>query len=97
LRACGRTGALLGIEQFDSTGTVELSLLGNADDFELIQQAELLALSMKGILHWGQSNGLMTASDVKQRFPNLPAWQAVQRMFGGDTFTNQFMRPCGLV
>lgn len=97
LRACGRTGALLGIEQFDATGTVELSLLGNADDFELIQQAERLALSMNGILHWGQSNGLMIASDVKQRFPNLPAWQAVQRMFGGSTFTNQFMRRCGLV
>jgi hypothetical protein len=47
LRACGRTGALLGMEQFgqpssggpglltEATGMVELSLLGNADDFVL--------------------------------------------------------------
>ena len=106
LRACGRTNASLGIQQFgypggsnvlaDSTGTVELSLLGNSDDFGLVREAESMALSMNGILHWGQSNGLMTANDVKQRFPKLPEWQANQQILGGATFTNQFMKRCGL-
>jgi hypothetical protein len=107
LRTCGRTGALMGMQQFgrqggstalsEATGTVEMSMLGNSDGFDLIRQAERLALSMNGILHWGQSNGLMNANDVKQRFPNLPAWQAVQQKLGGTTFTNLFMKRCGLV
>jgi hypothetical protein len=105
LRACGPTAALLGMEQFgsigadafpDVTGMVEISLLGNSDDFGVIRQAEQLALSQGALLHWGQSNGLMTAFDVQERYPNVAKWMAAQRILGSATFTNLFMRRCAL-
>jgi hypothetical protein len=51
-----------------------------------------------GTLHWGQSNGKMTRADVAKAFPkkHLKTWKAVQRELGGATFTNEFMRRCGL-
>jgi hypothetical protein len=53
-----------------------------------------------GALHWGQSNGKMTKSDVGNAYPAphiLQRWKEVQRKLGGATFTNDFMRRCGLV
>jgi len=111
LRACGPTAAFLGMQQFgelpanqrdtdefpDVTGNVEISLLGNADDWGVIQEIETLALAQGGILHWGQSNGLMNNLDVHERFPQLAKWKAAQELFGGSTFVNLFMQRCGLV
>jgi hypothetical protein len=110
LRACGPTSALLGMQQFgllptnqrdtdefpNVTGNVEISLLGNADDFGVIQQVEKIALQQGGLLHWGQSNGLMNDLDVQERFPKLGKWKAAQQLLGGKTFVNLFMQRCGL-
>ena len=78
------------------TGNVEISLLGNGDDFGVIQQIEALALEQGGILHWGQSNGLMNDLDVHERFPELSKWKEAQQLLGGSTFVNLFMQRCGL-
>ncbi|HKD05864.1 MAG TPA: hypothetical protein VKB79_08175 [Bryobacteraceae bacterium] len=110
LRACGPTAALLGMQQFGAlpttqrdtdefpnvTGNVEISLLGNSDDFSVIHQVETLALAQGGILHWGQSNGLLNGLEVQQRFPGLAKWKTAQGMLGGATFVNLFMQRCGL-
>ena len=107
LRACGPTSATLGTEQFGVagpftsptkvTGAVEMSLLRNGDSIGLIPQFEQLALHQSGNLHWGQSNGLMGAQDVQNRYSGLNAWNTAQAYFGGATFTNAFMTRCGLV
>ena len=105
LRSCGRTAALLGMQQFgrndggvpsQSTGTVELALLETVHAIEMIRMTELFALGSGGLLHWGESNGLMTAQNVKQGYAGLGKWQATQRLLGGKTFTNLFMTRCGL-
>ncbi len=96
---------MLGMEQFgqiganvfpDVTGAVEFSLLGNAKDFDLVAKVERMALDNGGILHWGQSCGLMSASDVQERFSALEDWKHWQSLLGGATFTNLFMQDRGL-
>jgi hypothetical protein len=96
-RVTGRTDALLGMQQFDLSGTTEVSLIGNPDDYAAIQELERIAIAQGGVLHWGQANGLLTAQDVAAQFPlNLAKWTLHQRTLGGDTFRNRFMDRCGL-
>jgi len=100
LRATGQTDALLGMQQFKRTGHVEISLLDTSDDEGWVETAEKVALGLGGILHWGQSNGRMTAAQVKQRFgPSLVKWNEVRKKLNGDstTFVNTFMKRLGLV
>jgi hypothetical protein len=97
LRVTGRTDALLGMQQFDLTGTTEVVLIGNPDDYAAVQELERIAIERGGLLHWGQSNGLLTAQDVASQFGgNLAKWTDAQRTLGGDTFRNRFMDRCGL-
>jgi hypothetical protein len=98
LRACGRTAAWLGMQQFDLTGMVELALLGNQDCYELVRQVEQAGLDSGGNLHWGQSNGLMSDGDVAARYgaQTVARWREIQKTLGGDTFRNLFMERCGL-
>jgi hypothetical protein len=103
LRVTGQTKASLGMQQFERTGAVEVSLLGTADAFDLIKKVESMALAKGALLHWGQSNGLMTAKELDSRFPDTPEfpgrldkWRAVQASLGGNTFTNLFMKRVGL-
>jgi len=99
LRVTGKTEALMGMQRFDRNGHVELSLMGNPDDYEVVRRVERIALENGGALHWGQSNGLMTFRDLGVAYgtSNISKWLAAQRLLGGDTFTNSFMRRCGLV
>ena len=104
LRACGPTAATLGMTQYgqigdfpDVSGTVEMSLLGTSDDFDNVKLFEQMALAQGGVLHWGQSNGLLNSDEVLAQFPNLGKWKASQEALGGSTFTNLFMNRCGLV
>ena len=109
LRACGPTTALLGMEQFGKlpfdpqnpqcTGAVEMSLKSNADDIAVTQQFETIALTQEpqhGNLHWGQSNGLLTAAEVQSSYAGLATWTTSQARLGGQTFVNEFMQRCGL-
>jgi hypothetical protein len=110
LRACGPTVALLGMEQFgvqqfwsgdpQLTGAVEMALKLNADAVGVTQQFESIALTQEpqhGNLHWGQSNGLLTAAEVQSGYAGLATWITSQAQLGGQTFVNEFMRRCGLV
>lgn len=100
LRVSGQTGALLGMQQFKRTGHVEISLLDTSDDDGWVETAEKVALGLGGILHWGQSNGRMTAADVKKRFgSSLTKWNEARKKLNGNstTFVNTFMKRLGLV
>lgn len=98
LRVTGRTSAWLGMERFDPSGMVEVSLIGRPDGHGLVRLVEQLARNEGGALHWGQSNGMLRFIDLESTYgnPRIDAWKAVQRALGGGTFTNVFMRRCGL-
>ena len=90
LRVTGKTSARLGMQQFSRTGHVEMTMIARPDGNEIINRLESLALRHGAILHWGQSNGMMTAADVERSFGrvNIDRWRSVQRAIGGDTFIN---------
>jgi hypothetical protein len=98
LRVCGKSSALLGMERFDRNGMVEVSLIGNPDDYGVVQRLEQITRNQGGALHWGQSNGFMTLTDLEFAYgkARLDIWRAKQQALGGDTFTNLFMKRCGL-
>jgi hypothetical protein len=98
LRVTGRTDALLGMERFERSGMVELSLIGRPDGYGVVRLVEQLTRTQGGALHWGQSNGMVRFIDLESTYGNvrIDKWKAAQRVLGGDTFTNLFMRRCGL-
>jgi FAD/FMN-containing dehydrogenase len=98
LRVTGRTSALLGMQQFDPTGTFEIVLIGNPDDYAVVQELEKMAIDHGGALHWGESNGFLRSSGLEVYFlaTSLDKWRAAQRSLGKDTFRNVFMQRCGL-
>jgi hypothetical protein len=98
LRVTGRTNAYLGMERFNTNGMIEVVLIGRPDGYGLVRLVEQLARNEGGALHWGQSNGMLRFIDLESAYGNesLDKWKATQRALGGDTFTNIFMRRCGL-
>ncbi len=72
LRFTGRTRALLGMQQFDTTCAVEIAgLLGVSGTRELIGFADALALRLGALVHWGQRNTL-TMAQLQARFGDGP-------------------------
>ena len=98
LRVTGRTTAFLGMERYDPSGMIEVSLFGRPDGYATIRLVEQLTRNEGGALHWGQSNGMVRFIDLESTYGNdrIDKWMAAQRFLGGDTFTNLFMRRCGL-
>ena len=97
LRVTGRTNALLGMQRFDRTGFVEVSMLGRPHGYELMRRTERLARNMGAALHWGQSCGMMDFFDMDANYGSrLERWRAAQQQLGGRTFTNRFMERLGL-
>jgi len=104
LRVTGQIKALLGMQRFDRMGAVEVAMLCTDTARDMNKQVESMALDQNALLHWGQTNGLMTANDVNSRFGpsghipgRLGKWRAAQATLGGSTFVNSFMKRCGLV
>jgi hypothetical protein len=110
LRFTGKTAALLGMEQFARTCSVEVSGLRDVTgSTALIDFALTLALNPNfgGILHWGQRNAA-TMDDIQRIFGdapgqpsgNLHTWRNVlsdltdNGRFGG--FSSAFTRQVGL-
>ena len=98
LRVTGRTRALLGMQRFERSAMVEISLIGRPDGFDLINVVEQLARQHGAALHWGQANARMNFADLESNFGNnrIDIWKAVQQQLGGATFTNLFMQRVGL-
>jgi len=98
LRVCGATSAPLGLQKSSRTACIEVSLVNSDEAPAVIEQVERMAMETSGFLHWGQSNGLMDGSFVDKVFgtASVAQWKAVQSQLGGKTFTNMFMKRCGL-
>jgi hypothetical protein len=110
LRFTGQTQALIGMQKWPLTCSVEIAGLGGvAGTTELIQFAHRLALNhnVGAILHWGQHNE-QTAADTERIFSapanppasNLGRWRAAlgQLTDNGklDGFSSAFTRQTGL-
>jgi hypothetical protein len=101
LRFTGRTRALIGMQQFDVTCSVEVAgLKDGADTEEFINTAISFCAPFGGILHWGQRNDHQRA-DIDAAFgANIVKWRAKLGMITeGDTlnaFRNDFTVQTGL-
>ncbi len=75
LRFTTQTTAMLGMQQFSRTCSVEVDMLrgmGNQEFF--LEQLYQVALSNGGIPHWGLKNDL-TEPQVRMLYPKLSNWQ----------------------
>ena len=74
LRFTGKSGALIGPQQFDLNCAVEVAALADLQGGrQMVEYATLLALdsNMRGILHWGQKNE-STLANIEERFGDGP-------------------------
>jgi hypothetical protein len=98
LRFTGRSAAMLAMQRWDHTCSIEVSLLlgvdGNQDVLEAIQDA---AVARGGTVSWGQRNRLDRAQ-IERAFPSLDDWRTqLGRVVGDDlTFSNDFCARRGL-
>ena len=110
LRFTGQTQALIGMQKWPLTCSVEIAGLGGvAGTTELIEHAHSLALNhnVGAILHWGQHNE-QTAADTERIFSapvnppasNLGRWRAALGQLTDDGqldgFSSAFTRQTGL-
>lgn len=99
LRFTGRSSALLAMQRWDLTASVEVSLLQGIDgNAELLYALERAALARGGTVHWGQDN-TTSAADVAASFPALARWRACLAELvgdGPDTFDNEFCAVRGM-
>jgi hypothetical protein len=99
LRVTSKTSALLGMQRFSPSAHVEISMLDTAHDEVWIETAQQVAIDGRGVLHWGQSLGKLTAADVKKQYgTQLDTWKKARKALNGNamTFVNAFMTRLGL-
>jgi hypothetical protein len=100
LRFTQRSAALLAMQRWDTTCSIEIALLdgvrGNAPILDALQAA---AVRRGGTVHWGQRNTL-TSDSVEQAFPSLSEWRLeLSRIVGspgGEMFDNKYCQNRGL-
>lgn len=99
LRFTRRSAALLAMQRWDTTCSIEVALLkgveGNAKAFTALQAA---AVRHGGTVHWGQRNTL-DRDAVARTFPDLARWRrAAGDLLGqdGEVFENEFCARHGL-
>lgn len=102
LRICGQTDALLGMERFNPTAFIEVSLVASPSAAAIIGQLQTKAIAAGAILHLGQANDQLTAADVQKAYTAqaITDWQHYRnQVFGHATwsvFNNNFTARCGL-
>ena len=100
LRYCGGSKALLAIERWNHTVTIEIGALeGIRDEFGVLTTFEMMAAQRGATVHWGQLNSL-TQIQVESAFPNMDKWRAALLRIGAKgslhTFDNLFCQSHGL-
>jgi hypothetical protein len=102
-RFSAKARALLALNQFDPTCTIELPALGGVAGNDAFYAAVWQSLDQAGIahtLHFGQLN-LADAGAVQKSYgASVPAWISARQAFltpaGRKTFSNDFLDACGL-
>ena len=102
LRYCGRSHALMAIEQWENTVCIETTVIyGSADDLPVLEEFEGNASAFGALIHWGQQN-TRSRAEIEIAFPpgNVEAWRsALARLTLGQsqlTFDNDFCADHGL-
>jgi hypothetical protein len=106
LRYCGGSDALLAIEQWPHTVTIEISALAHLDGEERVLKAfedeTMHHIGGDGRLptvHWGQLNS-RTRAQVDATFPNINRWRSALARLSKrgklSTFDNHFCETHGL-
>ena len=100
MRICGPSQALLAMERFSPTCMIEIAILsGTYGALDLMASLQTAAMSVGGLLHWGQVNDNLTADYVSRVYgSNLTKWKAARGKLSGAlaTFDNYFSARCGL-
>ena len=95
LRFTARSDALLAMQQWERTGSVEVAVLrGIPGSVEVLRALEAIAVACNGRVHWGQQHDL-EATTVAEAFRKLPRWRAhLASLCRNDierrTFENEF-------
>jgi hypothetical protein len=106
LRYCAGSEALLAIEQWPHTVSIEISALAHlAHEEQVLDAFEAETVNHVGAdgrlptVHWGQRNS-RTVAQIEATFPKLRTWRSVLARFvrrgGDDTFDNDFCQSHGL-
>jgi hypothetical protein len=100
LRFTRRSSALLAMQQWDKTASLEVALLqGVEGNAEILHALETAALRRGGTIHWGQRNTIDAAA-VAAGYPQLPLWRKrLAEIIGNGnagTFDNAFCIARGL-
>lgn len=100
LRFTRRSEAMLAMQRWDTTCSIEIALLkGIEGNNEIFQALEAAAVRRGGTVHWGQRNTL-GRQEVAALYPELPGWRAQLAWLSSqgvqDTFDNAFCQQRGL-
>jgi hypothetical protein len=101
LRFCAASSALLAIEQWRHTVTIEISALGGLDhEAEVLNTFEQEAAERGATVHWGQMN-MRSRADIEAVFPGkIDLWRATLARIAAtgklSTFDNDFCVSHGL-
>jgi hypothetical protein len=100
LRYCGGSKALLAIERWKHTVTIEMGALeGIRDELGVLTTFAMMAAQSGATVHWGQLNSLSRVQ-VEAAFPTIEKWRAalLRIVSSGSlhTFDNDFCRSHGL-
>jgi hypothetical protein len=97
----GRTRALLGMQRWDRTVSVEVAVLrGVRGSRRVLRDVERVAVAHGAVVHWGQENQLDRTA-VDRAYPGIALWrQQLAKLAAGATgsrtFENEFCRRRGL-
>lgn len=101
LRFTARSDALLAMQQWKRTVSIEVAVLrGIPGSVEALRALEAIAVACNGRVHWGQQHDL-EATTVAEAFPKLQSWRArlaslCRNEIERRTFENEFCRQRGL-
>ncbi|MGY1631902.1 hypothetical protein ACI784_09385 [Geodermatophilus sp. SYSU D01186] len=101
LRYMARSSALLAMQQWPCTVSVEVAVLrGIPGSVQVLRELEHLAIAHGGLVHWGQQNNLDKVA-VARMYPALPKWREMLRLLAkteveAGTFLNSYCAERGL-
>jgi len=101
IRFTGRSGAILGMQRWDRTVSMEVAVLrGVRGGHRVLRDVERVAVAHGATVHWGQENHLDRTA-VERAFPDIVQWRQQLPKLGpgagcSTTFENEFCRRRGL-
>jgi hypothetical protein len=80
------------MNQHDTCMIEVVSVKNVTGTISLLKRIEAELIAIGGIPHWGLSLLPWSKEMVTEAFPQYDAWKKHQKVFGGDTFINPFIK-----